>query len=106
DGVGGEVTAVLADRIAGGGRYVRHGSASGDWGAVDAGAISGRGAQLIGLQDVVSDPAQLDALVDEALDLAAGGTLRPHVGQTFPLEEAARAHAAIEARETIGKTLL
>ena len=35
-----------------------------------------------------------------------GGTVRPVVGQEFELAEAARAHAAIEARETVGKTLL
>lgn len=45
-------------------------------------------------------------LVDEALAMAAGGRLRPVIGQTYPLEEAAAAHAAIEARKTIGKTLL
>jgi NADPH2:quinone reductase len=28
------------------------------------------------------------------------------IGQTFPLDRAADAHRAIEARETIGKTLL
>jgi NADPH2:quinone reductase len=28
------------------------------------------------------------------------------IGQTFPLEHAADAHAAMERRETIGKTLL
>jgi NADPH2:quinone reductase len=28
------------------------------------------------------------------------------IGQTFPLSEAAAAHAAIEARATTGKTLL
>ena len=32
--------------------------------------------------------------------------LRPVIGQRFPLEQAAEAHAAIEARATIGKTLL
>lgn len=32
--------------------------------------------------------------------------LRPVVGATFPLEEAARAHEALERRETIGKVLL
>jgi NADPH2:quinone reductase len=34
------------------------------------------------------------------------GRLRPIIGQTFPLEDAARAHAAIESRATTGKTLL
>jgi NADPH2:quinone reductase len=46
------------------------------------------------------------ALTARALDLAAAGTLRPVVGQTFPLDQAADAHRAIEARTTLGKTLL
>ena len=37
---------------------------------------------------------------------AATGQLRPVVGQTFPLERAADAHAAMEARGGVGKTLL
>jgi NADPH2:quinone reductase len=34
------------------------------------------------------------------------GRLRPRIGQVFPLERAADAHAAMEQRATIGKTLL
>jgi NADPH:quinone reductase len=49
---------------------------------------------------------ELFALVEEALDLGARGTMRPTIGQTFPLERVADAHAAIEARATVGKTLL
>jgi NADPH:quinone reductase len=41
-----------------------------------------------------------------ALALASDGRLRPVVGQRVPLAEAAAAHAAIEARATVGKTLL
>ncbi|MFD0818167.1 zinc-binding dehydrogenase, partial [Micromonospora zhanjiangensis] len=37
---------------------------------------------------------------------AAAGRVRPLVGQTFPLERVAEAHAAIEGRAVIGKTLL
>ncbi len=37
---------------------------------------------------------------------AAAGALRPLIGQTFPLDRAADAHAAIAARATVGKTLL
>ena len=36
----------------------------------------------------------------------AEGLIRPVIGQTFPLEQAADAHRAIEARTVIGKTLL
>jgi len=32
--------------------------------------------------------------------------LRPVIGQRFPLDRAADAHAAIESRATVGKTLL
>ncbi|MBT2426880.1 zinc-binding dehydrogenase [Streptomyces sp. ISL-112] len=34
------------------------------------------------------------------------GAIRPVVGQIFPLDEVAEAHAAVEARTTVGKTLL
>jgi NADPH:quinone reductase len=37
---------------------------------------------------------------------AAAGRLRPVTGQTFPLDRAADAHAALEARVTLAKTLL
>lgn len=37
---------------------------------------------------------------------AAEGVVRPIIGQTFPLERAAEAHAAVENRTAVGKTLL
>jgi NADPH2:quinone reductase len=48
----------------------------------------------------------LFSLTEHALNVAAKGTIRPIIGQTFPLDDAAAAHAAIESRTTIGKTLL
>ena len=38
-------------------------------------------------------------------DEVAAGRIRPEIGQTFPLAQAADAHAAIEARTVFGKTL-
>ena len=52
------------------------------------------------------EPAKLPELSRAALAEAEAGRLRPLIGQTFPLERAAEAHAAIEARATVGKTLL
>ena len=49
---------------------------------------------------------ELRELARAALAEAAAGRLQPLIGQTFPLEQAADAHAAIERRATIGKTLL
>jgi NADPH2:quinone reductase len=53
-----------------------------------------------------TSPAELMALVRTALTEAAAGRIRPVIGQEFGLAAAAEAHAAIEARTTIGKTLL
>jgi NADPH2:quinone reductase len=51
-------------------------------------------------------PAQSRELVQAALSEAVAGRLRPRIGQVFPMERAADAHAAIERRATVGKTLL
>ena len=51
-------------------------------------------------------PEEQRELTRSALAEAAAGRLRPVIGQRFPLERAADAHAAIESRATIGKTLL
>jgi NADPH2:quinone reductase len=46
------------------------------------------------------------ANVETVLAEAATGRLTAVIGQTYPLERAAEAHAALEARQTIGKVLL
>jgi NADPH2:quinone reductase len=48
----------------------------------------------------------VDSVTESALAAAAAGTLRPVIGARCPLERAADAHAAIESRATVGKTLL
>jgi NADPH2:quinone reductase len=62
--------------------------------------------QVSVLRGAPASAEELLALVRTALAEAAAGRLRPVVGQEFGLGEAAAAHAAIEARQTIGKTLL
>jgi len=44
--------------------------------------------------------------VEQALAEVSAGRLRPVIGQTFPLTEAAQAHRCTESRGTLGKTLL
>ena len=53
-----------------------------------------------------ASPEELAVLARTALAEAAADRLRPVIGQEFELAAAARAHAAIEARTTVGKTLL
>jgi NADPH:quinone reductase len=59
-----------------------------------------------GIEQVQFAPADAKRLAERAMSDAAAGRIRPIVGQTFPLERAADAHRAIEARDVIGKTLL
>jgi NADPH:quinone reductase-like Zn-dependent oxidoreductase len=56
--------------------------------------------------DSPAAPEELRQIVQAALAEAVAGRLRPRIGQTFPLERAAEAHAAMEQRMTVGKTLL
>jgi hypothetical protein len=44
--------------------------------------------------------------VPDDVTLPDAVALRPTIGQMFPLERASDVHAAIEARTTLGKTLL
>jgi len=104
DGVGADLTRNLFPLVASGGRYVSHGAAGGSWGPLDDQAAARRGVTLIGLS-ALGAASSFD-LVERALDLAAQNVIRPTIGQTFALEQAAEAHAAIESRNTIGKTLL
>ena len=63
-------------------------------------------ARQISVRPGAASPEELAALVRTALDEAAAGRLRPVIGREWELASAASAHAAIEARATVGKTLL
>jgi NADPH2:quinone reductase len=104
DGVGGDIGLAAFGLLGAGGRFCPFGMASGSFTPVTpeqaaAWRVTIRGGAGAG-------PEELAALARTALAEAAAGRLRPVVGQEFELAEAAAAHAAIEARETIGKTLL
>jgi NADPH:quinone reductase-like Zn-dependent oxidoreductase len=61
------------------------------------------GVQVLLLWD---DLARLDRGLGELLDWLARGIVKPHIDSVHPLEEAARAHLALESRKTRGKLLL
>jgi NADPH2:quinone reductase len=50
--------------------------------------------------------SELEWRTSEVLGSAASGDLDVHIGATFPLSDAAAAHAALQARATTGKVLL
>jgi NADPH2:quinone reductase len=104
DGVGGAIGAAAFGLLRPGGRFCAFGMASGAFATIDEAAAEAR--QLTLLRGFRPTPDDLRTALTEALELAADGHLRPLIGQTFGLEQAAAAHTAIERRETIGKTLL
>jgi NADPH:quinone reductase len=104
DGVGGDVAHAAFGLLGRGGRMLVYGLASGAWAPVDDAEAAERGVKLT--RGLAVTPESLRAATERALTEAAAGRLRPIIGQRFPLERAADAHAAIEARATLGKTLL
>jgi NADPH:quinone reductase len=106
DGAGGRIGRAAFEVTAYGGRFSAHGAPGGGFAAIDPREARHRGITLRGIQDLRFAPADAGRLAGRALAEAAAGRLRPVIGQTFPLERAADAHAAIESRGVIGKTLL
>ncbi|MGC3858718.1 zinc-binding dehydrogenase [Micromonospora chersina] len=103
DGVGGPLARAAFDLLDRGGRMLSFGLASGAWADLPEEEAAARGVNLV---RAGGTPDELRALTEQALAEGAAGRLRPLIGQRFPLDRAADAHAAIESRDTVGKTLL
>lgn len=58
------------------------------------------------LADYIATPALLAASAEKLFGRIASGVLKPNIGQTFALADAAEAHKALEARATTGSTVL
>jgi NADPH:quinone reductase len=105
DGVGGEIGTAATSLVESGGRFLVLGAASGEY--TDTKATAARGVTVLGIPQMIAEMGPImHELGVAALEEVAAGRLRPVVGQRFPLERAADAHAAMEARTTVGKTLL
>jgi len=103
DGVGGDVSRAAFELLGRGGRMLSFGLAGGSWTTVSAEEAGERGVTLVRTSPT---PDDIRRFTEQALAAAAAGRLRPLIGQRFPLEKAADAHAAIQSRATVGKTLL
>jgi NADPH:quinone reductase len=104
DNVGGVFGAAAASVLADNGRFSAHGTPSGAFAQIETDLPPG--ARVTGIDLVQLDPDARQRYTSAALAAVSGGELAPIIGQTFPLEQAAAAHAAIEARTVFGKTLL
>ncbi|MGP4023872.1 zinc-binding dehydrogenase [Actinomadura sp. 3N407] len=103
DGVGGEVAREAFTLLRPGGRMVSFGLASGEWAGVPEDEAAGRDVTLVRAE---ATQEEMREFTRSALAEAAAGRLRPVIGQRYPLGGAADAHAAIQSRSTVGKTLL
>jgi NADPH2:quinone reductase len=109
DGVGGTIGhQAFEATVKGSGRLGVYGFSSGAWTKIETRELAARGITVIApLAIAFAKPAQ-EARIDAetALAEAAAGKLSAVIGPTYPLERAADAHTAIEARQTTGKVQL
>ena len=106
DSVGGDIGSAAVSLLADNGRLCVFGVASGTPTSTDDDDLARRNVQVTGLRSLTWSAADMRELSQWALAEAAAGRLRPTVGQIFALADAAAAHAAMEARSTLGKTVL
>jgi NADPH:quinone reductase len=104
DGTGGELGRAAFEVTTRGGEFSAHGTTDGYFTRIDPEEAARREITVYRLGD--HDPVAFQAHAATALAVAAAGRVRPFIGQTFPLDRAADAHAAIEARAALAKTLL
>jgi NADPH2:quinone reductase len=91
------------------GMMVSYGNASGPVPPVAPLELSRRGSLFLTrptLFDYIALRSELEAAAEELFDLQQRGVISVHVDRAYPLSEAARAHSALEARETSGSTVL
>ncbi|MBF6299490.1 zinc-binding dehydrogenase [Nocardia amamiensis] len=105
DGAGGALGEAAVTASAEGGRFLGYGAAAGEFASLD-GVAAERGVTVYGLFDITGAGTDWQALAQRAQAEVAAGRLEVVIGQTFPLEQADRAHAAIESRTAVGRTLL
>jgi NADPH2:quinone reductase len=107
DGVGGALGRGALELLTVGGRLILFGFASGEPTEISSGDLYSRGLTVsaaIGAR-MARRPGGVRDLEERALAAAADGRLVPLV-QRFALADAAAAHTAIQARATVGKTVL
>ncbi|MFV2173277.1 zinc-binding dehydrogenase [Actinomadura sp. LOL_011] len=106
DGVGGEIGRAAFGVTARGGRFSVHGASGGAPTVIPPDEAARRGVTVIGLEQLMELRTGARERAERALAEAAAGRIAPLIGRTYPLDRAADAHAAIETRGVLGKTLL
>lgn len=109
DGIGKDTWEISLDALAMRGMMVSFGNASGKVPAVELGSLTAHGSLYLTRPTLMHYTAETQELRDSAsalFNLVQAGSIRIEVNQRYPLAEAAKAHQALEARETTGSTIL
>lgn len=109
DSVGKDTFMRSLDTIRARGLMVSYGNASGAPPAISPLELSKRGSLYLTRPTMFHFTSTRQALAkaaNEVFDLMARGVIKVQIGQTYPLKEAAQAHADLEARRTTGSTVL
>jgi len=109
DGVGKTTWEGSLDCIEPRGLMVSFGNASGAVTGVAIGILAQKGSLYLTrptLATHIVPRARLEASAEELFDLIIAGKIKVDIEQRYPLAEAARAHRDLEARKTMGSTVL
>ncbi len=109
DGVGGATWAASLASAARRGLIVSYGNAGGVVDGVNLGILARNGSLFVTrptLFDYYATPDEKRAGLDRVFAMVKSGAITPEIGRSFPLEQAADAHRAVEAGDTSGSTIL
>jgi NADPH:quinone reductase len=109
DSVGKDTWAASLDCLAPLGLMVSYGNASGPVPPFDLGVLGAKGSLFLTrptLPTYTAKRADLERVAADLFAVVSSGAVKIEVNQTFPLQDAAKAHIALEARQTTGSTVL
>ncbi|MDR6116496.1 MULTISPECIES: quinone oxidoreductase [unclassified Sphingomonas] len=109
DGVGKATWGASLDSMARRGLVVSFGNASGPVDGVHLGLLAAKGSLFVTrptLFDYAVTAGDKRRLITRVFAMLEKGAIAPEIGQSFALTNAAEAHRAIEAGETVGSTVL
>ncbi|GGG32525.1 quinone oxidoreductase [Caldovatus sediminis] len=109
DSVGRDTFIASLDCLRPLGLMVSYGNASGPVSIPDLGILAAKGSLYLTrptLNTYTASRADLLATANDLFEVVRSGAVKIRVNQTFPLKDAAAAHAALEGRKTTGSTVL
>jgi NADPH2:quinone reductase len=109
DSVGRDTFIASLDCLRPLGLMVSYGNASGPVSIPDLGILAAKGSLYLTrptLNTYTASRADLLATANDLFEVVRSGAVKIRVNQTFPLKDAAAAHAALEGRRTTGSTVL